>query len=48
MSEREPQASPASDWVSYRPEIKVLDCTMSESRRQALRAIGCRTAPRSR
>ena len=30
MSEREPQASPASDWVSYRPEIKVLDCTIRD------------------
>ena len=30
MSERGPQASPASDWVSYRPEIKVLDCTIRD------------------
>ena len=30
MSEKGPQASPASDWVSYRPEIKVMDCTIRD------------------
>ena len=30
MSDREPQASPAGRWISYRPEIKVLDCTIRD------------------
>ena len=30
MSERSPQDSPAGHWVSYRPEIKVLDCTIRD------------------
>ena len=29
MSESKPQAGPAG-WVSYRPEIKVLDCTIRD------------------
>ena len=30
MSERAPQETPAGHWVSYRPEIKVLDCTIRD------------------
>ena len=30
MSKREPQPTPAGQWVSYRPEIKVLDCTIRD------------------
>ena len=30
MSKREPQPTPAGRWVSYRPEIKVLDCTIRD------------------
>ena len=30
MSERAPQDTPAGHWVSYRPEIKVLDCTIRD------------------
>ena len=30
MSEQEQQSSPAGQWVSYRPEIKVLDCTIRD------------------
>ena len=30
MSERLPQDTPAGHWVSYRPEIKVMDCTIRD------------------
>ena len=30
MSEQQPQATAAGQWVSYRPEIKVLDCTIRD------------------
>ena len=30
MSEQEPQESRANQWISYRPEIKVMDCTIRD------------------
>ena len=30
MSERAPQDTPAGHWISYRPEIKVMDCTIRD------------------
>ena len=30
MSDRAPRETPAGHWVSYRPEIKVLDCTIRD------------------
>ena len=30
MSERPPQDTAAGHWVSYRPEIRVLDCTIRD------------------
>jgi 4-hydroxy 2-oxovalerate aldolase len=30
MSEQQPQATAAEQWISYRPEIKVLDCTIRD------------------
>ena len=30
MEKTNPEVSPASKWVSYRPEIKILDCTIRD------------------